>query len=126
MHGIAKRIENRSHIQIDIRLVMPHIGHRERNVFGESARPIDADPFGIGARRPAPGEAVAAASANNVPLAANDLTWEKIGHVRAYLDDFTYELVPYDHGHRDSLFRPGVPFVNVNVCAADARAVNLD
>jgi hypothetical protein len=34
--------------------------------------------------------------------------------------------MPHDHRHRDRLLRPGVPFVDVQVGAADAGFADLD
>ena len=59
--------------QIDARLVVPDVGHRQRDVLGERAGPVDADALGVLAQVPAAGQAVAAAAADDVPLAADDV-----------------------------------------------------
>src|SRR5438477_2457998 len=74
----------------------------------------------------APGEAVAAASADHVTFAADDIAGEEIGHVGACLHDLADELMPDGHGHRDGFPRPLVPLINVNVGAADAGLQHLD
>ena len=57
----------------------------------------------------AAGHAVAAASADDVPLAADEVARAEVVHVRADLDDLADELVPDHHRHRDRLLRPRVP-----------------
>src|SRR5205814_8479525 len=105
------------------RLVMPYVRHRQRNVFRKGARPVHSDAFGIRAKVAASGEAVAAAPANNVPLATDNLAGKEIRNVGADLHDFTHKLVSYHHWNGDGLFRPGVPLVDVKVRPADAGAV---
>ena len=72
------------------------------------------------------GEAVAAAAANDVTFAADHLARAKIAHVRADRHDFAHKLVSHHHRDRDRALRPGIPFVDVQVGPADARAVDLD
>ena len=95
-------------------------------ILGERAGPIDADALRVLAQMPAAGQAVAAAAADDVPLAADDLADVKIVDVGADLDDLADELVADDHRHGDRLLRPGVPVVDVQVGAADAGAQHLD
>ena len=48
VHGVAERIEDR--LRRRDRWpgsVMPDIGHRQGKIFGEGARPIDADALGV-------------------------------------------------------------------------------
>jgi hypothetical protein len=74
----------------------------------------------------APGEAVAAAAADDVAFAADDLAGEEVVDVGADLDDFADELMPHGHRHGDGLLGPGIPFVDVQVGAADAGLADLD
>ena len=90
------------------------------DVFGERARPVDADALGVRAEVPPAGQAVAAAAADDVALAADDLAGMKVRDVRADLDDLADELVADHHRHGNRLLRPGVPVVDVHVGAADA------
>jgi hypothetical protein len=71
-------------------------------------------------------ETVAAAAADHVALRTDNFASVEIAHVRAHLHDLTHEFMADDHWHRDRLLRPGIPFVNVQVRAADAGFVNLD
>src|ERR1035438_8649914 len=81
---------------------------------------------GMGAQVAAPGEAVAAASAHHMALAAHDIAGEEIGDVGAHLDDPSDELMADGHRHGDGLLRPVVPFINVDVRAADSGPQYLD
>src|SRR5687767_10539579 len=74
----------------------------------------------------ATGQTVAATSANDMPFRADDVTQMEIIHVRADLHDFADKFVTDHHRHWDRLLRPRVPFVNVQVGAADSGLVNPD
>ena len=124
--GVAEWVEDGGHVAVDLGIVVPDIGHRQGDVLGESARPIDADAFRVLAQMPAAGKTIPAAAADDVPFAADDFAGMKVGHVRADRDDLPDELVADDHRHRDRLPRPVIPFVDVYVGATDAGAVHLD
>ena len=126
VHGVAEGIEDRGDVEVDARRVLPDVRHRQRDVLGERARAVDADALGVGAEVPAPGHAVAAAAAHEVPLAADDVAGREVVHVRADRDDLADELVADDHRHRDRALRPGVPVVDVQIGAADAGAQHAD
>ena len=75
---------------------------------------------------PPAGEAIAAAAADDVPLAADHIAGKKVGHIRADFDDLADELMPDDHRHGNRLLGPGVPFVDVQIGAADAGPIDAD
>ena len=85
----------------------------------ERAGPVDADPARMRAEVAAAREAVAAASADDVPLAGDDLAGMEIVDVAADGLDAPDEFVARDHRDRDGLLRPGIPVVDVYVRAAD-------
>ena len=127
MDGVAKGIENggrrpdRSRRCGSQTLV---IGND--NVLGKGAWTIDADSFGVLHKMSAAGQAVAAAPANDVPFATDDVAWMKVRHVGADFHDFAHEFVPHHHWNRDRLLSPSVPVVDVNVRAANARPIHFD
>ena len=82
---------------------------RQRQILGERAGAIDADALGVLAEMPPAGQAVAAAAADDVPFAADDLAEVKILHVGADLDDLADELVADDHRHGDRSSAPRRP-----------------
>src|SRR5437016_1151058 len=103
MNRVAEWIENRRNVARDRRIMDPYIGHWQGEILGKRARPIDADPLGVFAQMPAAGEAIAAAAADHMPLAADDLADVKILDVRPGLDDPSDKLMPDRHGHGDRL-----------------------
>src|SRR5690349_20853846 len=105
---------------------MPHIRHWQRKIFGKRAGTIHADTLGICAQMTATGHAVATATADDVAFAAHDIAHAEVVYVRTNLHDLADELVADDHRHGDRLLRPGVPFVNVQVRAANSRAIDAD
>ena len=124
--GIAKRVEDGGDIKVDARLVHPHVGLGQGDVLRERAGPRDADAGGVVAQMPPAGHAVAAMPANHVPLAAHQLADAEVTDVFADLNDFADELMPHHERHRHGFAGPVVPFVNVQIGAADAGAVHLD
>src|SRR5262245_59093462 len=74
----------------------------------------------------AAGETVATTPANDMAFGADNITLVKISDVGADLDDLPHEFVAYDHGNRNGLLRPFVPFVDVQVGTADTGAIDAD
>src|ERR1700760_4367454 len=72
------------------------------------------------------GEAVAAAPAGDVSLAAYDVAGMKVVHIRADFHNFADKLMADHHGHRNSLLRPLVPIVDMDIGAADAGVADTD
>ena len=126
VHGVAVGVENRGDVQVDARAVYPDVGHRQGNVLGEGARPIHADARRVGAEVASARHAVAAAPADHVALAGNDLPGVEVVDVVAHLDDFADEFVADHHRHRYCLRRPLVPLVDMQVGAADRCFLYLD
>ncbi len=126
MDGIAERVENRLHITGNVGIVDPDVGHRQSQVFGEGPGAIDADSLGVLAQVPAAGQAIAAAPTDDVPFAADDFAGMKVLHIRADIDNFADELMAHDQGDGDRFLRPGVPFIDVQIRAANARPQDLD
>src|SRR5579871_344572 len=71
-------------------------------------------------------ETVAAAPANHVSFATDDLAGMKVGDVRADFDDASDKFVADRHGDGNGALRPIVPLINVYVGAADSGAQHLD
>ncbi len=126
VHGVAEGIEDAGHIKVDARAVVPHVAHGQGEILREGAGAVDADADGVRAEMAPAGEAIAAAPTDDVAFAAHDFAGEKVVHIFADFDDLADELMADDHRHGDGLLRPGVPFVDVQVGAADAGAVHLD
>src|SRR5581483_6297856 len=124
--GVPERVEDRRDLLVDARPVVPDVRHRQRDVLGERARPLDAEPDRVCAEVPPAGQAVPAAAADDMALAADEIADREVADVRAELDDLADELVADDHRHRDRPLRPRVPAVDVEVGATDAGLVDAD
>ena len=124
MNGVAERIEDRGDFAVDIRAVMPDVGLRHRDILGERAGPIDPDTDRVLAQVAAPRQAVAAVAADDVALGGNDFAGKKILDVGADFDDLADELMADDHWERNGFARPIVPFINMEIGAANAGFPN--
>jgi hypothetical protein len=71
-------------------------------------------------------EAVAAATADDVPFAADDVAGAEVLHIGPDFDDASDEFVADYHRNGDRLLSPVIPVVDMHVGAADAGAEHLD
>src|SRR4029079_5595638 len=124
--GVAERVEDRGDVLRHARTLMPEIRHRKRDVFRERTGALDAEPDRMSAEVAAPGHAVAAAAADDVPLAADDVAGAEVAYVRPDLDDLADELVADHERDGDRLLRPGVPRVDVEIRAANPGFADPD
>src|SRR5437588_3128168 len=104
----------------------PDVGHRQNQILGEGAGPVHADAFGVRAKVAPSCKAIAAAPADHVSLAADDLPRIKIRHIRAGFHDFAHKFESDYHWDRDGACRPIIPFINVEIGAANAGAMDSD
>src|ERR1019366_10825013 len=72
------------------------------------------------------GQAVRAAAANHMALAAAQFPDSEIGHIRADRDDLAHKFVADDQRDLNGRLGPGIPFVNMQVGAADSGQKNAD
>ena len=124
MHGVAERIEYGGGVAVHVRIVPPDVGHRQSDVFGEAAGPVDADAGSVGAEVTISRHAIAAAPANHVTFAGNQFAGVEIDNVGADLNDLADKFVADRHGHGDGLLSPRIPVVNVNVGTAYTGAMD--
>ena len=125
MDGIAERVENGGNVQIYAGPVVPDIGHGQGDVFRERAGAVDADALRVGAQVTPPGEAIAAAPADDVAFAADDLAGEKVGDIVADFHNLADKLMPDSQRDGNRLFSPGVPVIDMQVGAADTSCARL-
>ena len=85
--GVAERVEDRGDVHVDAGPVVPDVRHRQRDELGEGAGPVHADALRVRAQVPPAGQAVAAAAADDVALAADQVAGVEVAHVGADLDD---------------------------------------
>jgi hypothetical protein len=126
VHRVAERVEDRGHVVIDAGPVVPDVGHRQDDLFGERAIALDAEADRVGAQMPAAGPAVAAATAHHVTLAADDVAGRDVVDVAANLEHLADELVPHDQRRLDGPLRPRIPVGDMQVRAADASLADAD
>ena len=70
------------------------------------------------------GQTVATFAAHQVPFAGNDITGLEIVHMSTGFYNFAHKFVTKMHGDRDGFLGPGIPVVDVHVCAADGGFVD--
>jgi hypothetical protein len=126
VHRVAEWVEDRRNVSVDRRLVVPDVRHRQRDELGERAGPVHADPGGVVAEVAPACHAVPASAAHDVSLAADEVAGAEVAHVRPDVHDLADELVPDHEGNRHRLLGPLVPFLDVEVGAADPRAIDAD
>lgn len=124
--GVAEWVEDRRNVEVNARLVLPDVRVRHGDELGKTAVGVYADSGRIGTECPLPRHAVAAAAADQMALDADDIAGLEIDNVRAHIDDLADEFVADGRRDVDRGLRPGVPVVNVEVCATDAAAFYAD
>src|SRR5690348_14902563 len=71
VNRIAEGIKYRGHIEVDVVRMAPDIRHWQDYVFSKSSGPVHSHSLRMGAKMPATGEAITAAPAGDVALAAD-------------------------------------------------------
>ncbi len=126
MGGVAQGVEAGENIPWDGGIAVPDVGHRDAQILGKSSRPVNPHTAGIHAQVAAAGQAVAAAAADQVPFAGDNVTGLKIMHVVADIRDRTDKFVPDVHGNRNRFLGPGIPVIYMNVGAANGSFVDFN
>ena len=65
-------------------------------------------------------------AANHGSFAADNFTYAEILHLAAYLNDLPDKLMSHHQRNRDGVTRPIIPFIDMEIGAADARAFHVD
>ena len=94
--------------------------------YRKRTRAVHADALRMGAHVAAARHAVAAAAAHHVAFARDDLADLEVARIVAHVDDLADKFMADDHGHRNGLLRPFVPFPDMHVGAADGGAAHFD
>src|SRR5436190_4058522 len=97
--GVSQRIKTREHIERNIRISMPNIGHRNGEKFRERPLPIHSDSLSVGTKVPPSRQTIAAMTANNVTFASNEITRRKSFYARTDSPDNADKLMPHHHRH---------------------------
>src|SRR5271156_2031562 len=104
----------------------PNVGHGQRNEFSKGSGSIHTHTQRTRAQVAPSRQAVPAAATDHMPFAAHDVAWIEIVDVGADLNDLPDKFVPNGHRHRNRLLCPGVPLVDMNICATDAGISNAN
>ena len=121
VHGIAKRIEDRRNLLVDLRIMPPDVRHRQRDKLRKRSRPIHPDAQRMRAQMPPPRQTVPAPPAGHMALAAHNVARIKIIHIRSHRHNLADKLMPNRHRHRNGLLRPLVPLVDMHIGPTDPR-----
>jgi len=124
--GVSEGIEDGGDLVLDAGGVLPDVGHGQNDVLGEGSVAIDTYAEGMGTEMTAAGEAVAAASADDVAFAGDELAYGDVSDVRAKVDDLSDKFVADDETLADSFAGPGIPIVDVEIGAADSCVEDAD
>jgi hypothetical protein len=98
---------------------MPAVVLRNRDKFSPRAGTIHAHALRVWAKMTPPGQTIATVPTGDVSLAHYEVAARKTFHVIANSIDNADKLVTDRHWHGNRFLRPGVPIVDVNICAAD-------
>ena len=82
---------------------------RDREIFREGARAIDANTDRVAAQVPPACATVAAIAARDVTFTRNAIAGLQSADLRAEIDDAATILMAHGHGHRDGFLRPRIP-----------------
>ena len=108
-------------------VVMPDVGHGQRRGYSANAPGrLTPTPLVSAQRWRRPARQLRQRPQTTWPSPLTMSPGKKSFDVGADFDDFANEFVADRHGHGDGFLRPNVPFIDVEVGAADAGAVDLD
>ena len=126
MNSIAEGIEGGNDILGDARVHFVDIARGNREKLRKRALAIDADTEGVWAQVLATTEAIAAATADNVALAGNQIADLQIRYARADGLHYATKLMTDGHRHGNRALRPGIPFVNMDIGTADGSLADAN
>src|SRR5579884_3152606 len=120
MHRITERVEDGCDFPVDGRIMPPDVAHRQGDVLGECAWPVNAYALRVSAKMAPARQAIAAAAANDVTFTADNFAGMKIVDVRANFCNFADKLVADGHRHGDRVPRPLVPLIDMEISSTDS------
>ena len=126
MRRVAEGIKNGIQLLRNFFGRVDHVGGGDDQVFRESAIPVHTHTLGGFAEVSAPGTAVAAMAANDMPLAGNDIADAAIFNTVAHFHDLAHVFVTRGGAQFYGLLRPFVPLPDMDVRSADGGLMDLD
>src|SRR4030095_16835049 len=126
MYGVAQRIEDGGVLLGDFGIKFPDVRLGDNDVFGEGAVGIHADDFHVLTDVGFACAALQAFAAGHVHFGGDEVAFFHAGYFVAESDHLAAELVAGDQRRMDAALGPAVPFINVQVGAADRRNFDFD
>lgn len=117
--GVAEGVEAGEDVGGYGGVAVPYVGDGDGKILGKGAVSIDADATWFDAEVAAAGEAIPAASADDVSLTADELADLDVVYVAADFFNGADEFVAYNQRGLYRLLRPFVPIEDVDVGAAN-------
>src|SRR5216683_7057712 len=125
MDGIAERIKDGSVLLRNGRIQLPNIRLRNYHVLRERSVRIHTDDLYVLADVGFAGAALQALAAGHVHLGRNEVTFFHASDFISASNYFTAELVPRNQRRTDASLRPAVPFIDMQISAADGSDFDL-
>src|SRR6266851_8347312 len=119
MDSIAERIKNGSVLLRNGRIQLPNIRLRNYHVLRKCSVRIHTDDLYVLADVGFAGAALQALAAGHVHLRGNEVTLLHAGDFISAINHFATELVPRNQRRMDASLSPAVPFIDMQIGAAD-------
>src|ERR1017187_430903 len=126
VHGVAQRIEDGCVLLRDGGIEVPDIRFGDDDVLGESSVGIDADNLDVLADVGFAGAALQALAASHVHFGGYEIALLHAGDLIAKRDHLAAEFVSWDQRRMNASLGPAVPFINVEIGAADGGNFDFD
>ena len=126
MRGVAEGVKEGDDVLRQALVDGNDVARRDADILRERTVAVDADADMVLAPLDIAGMAVAAVTAGDMALAGDALADREARDARAKLGDLADILMADDLWGLDVLLRPLVPFVDMDVGAADRGLVDLD
>jgi len=126
MRGVAEGVKEGDNVLRQALVDGNDVARRDADILRERAVPVDADADMVLTPLNIAGVTVAAVAAGDMALAGDALADREARDARAKLGDLADILMADDLWGLDVLLRPLVPFVDMDVGAADRGLVDLD
>src|SRR5579863_1345257 len=123
---VAQWIEDRGIFQWNRGIEFPDIRFGDEDVFGKCAVGVNANDLYVLADVSFTGPALQAFAAGDMHLGRNEVALLHTGDFIAKCGDLSAELVARNQRWMNSVLRPAVPVVNVEISAANRRDLHLD
>src|SRR5450631_379214 len=126
VYGIAQRIENGSVLLRSRRIEFPDIRLGDNDVLGKSSVGVDADDFHVLADMSFAGAALQTLAAGHVHFGGYEIAFLDAGYLIAERGHLAAEFVSGDQWRMNAPLRPAIPFIDVEIGAANGSDFDFD